>query len=197
MKQLIFTAILFIMISTMSWTSAWAKNWEIDANHSTVQFGVTHIFSTVFGTFSDVEATIRFDPDHPEQGSFDFIVRVKSINTGNGKRDNHLRSKDFFDAGAYPEMRFQSSKIVHKGANNYVVTGIMTLKKTATTMEIPFVFHGIAPSPFNKKQVVAGFDTQFSLDRLAFGVGTGKFHKMGVVGKDVLVMISVEAIGDL
>ncbi len=59
------------------------------------------------------------------------------------------------------------------------------------------MFHSIAPSPFNKKQVVAGFDTEFTLDRLAFDVGTGKFYKMGVVGKDVRVMISVEAIGDL
>ena len=185
------------MISTLFCTSAWAKNWAIDTNHSTVQFGVTHIFSTVFGTFSDVEAEIRFDPDHPDQGSFDFTVRVKSVNTGNGKRDNHLRSKDFFDAGAYPDMRFQSSKIVHKGGDNYVVTGEMTLKDASKTMEIPFVFHGTAPSPFNKKQLIAGFDTEFTLDRLAFGVGTGKFYKMGVVGKDVRVTISVEAIGDL
>jgi polyisoprenoid-binding protein YceI len=61
-------------------------------------------------------------------------------------------------------------------------------------MEIPFVYHGTAPSPFDKSKMVAGFDTEFVIDRLGFGVGTGKFHKMGVVGKDVQVIISVEAL---
>jgi polyisoprenoid-binding protein YceI len=70
----------------------------------------------------------------------------------------------------------------------------MTIKDTAKDMNIPFVFHGTTPSPFDKKQVVAGFDTAFSLDRLAFGVGDGKFFNMGVVGDVVDVTISVEAL---
>lgn len=189
-----------LLIITIYWgsalPSAWAKNWDLDANHSAVQFGITHIFSTVFGSFSDVKAEIRFDPEHPETGRFDFTVRVKSVNTGNGKRDNHLRSPDFFDAAAFPVMRFTSEGITHRGGKNYVVTGAMTLKETTKIMEIPFIFHGTAPSPFDKRKVVAGFDTEFTLDRLAFGVGSGKFYDMGVVGRDVRVVMSIEVLGD-
>jgi polyisoprenoid-binding protein YceI len=91
-------------------------------------------------------------------------------------------------------MTFTSSKITHKQGNTYEVAGTMTIKDTAQNMNIPFVFHGTAPSPFDKKQIVAGFDTTFSLDRLAFGVGDGKFFKMGVVGDVVDITISVEAL---
>jgi polyisoprenoid-binding protein YceI len=193
--NIVYRSILIIaFVFTATFTQAQAKEWELDANHSGIQFGVTHIFSTVFGNFSDFKGDIRFDPANPGTGRFDFTVHVTSVNTGNGKRDNHLRSPDFFDAKSYPVMRFVSSKITHKDGNTYVVTGEMTLKSTTKVMDIPFVFHGTAPSPFDKSKEVAGFDTEFTLDRLAFGVGSGKFYDMGVVGKDVKVTISVEAL---
>lgn len=191
MKTLIRIALILLMIGS----PALAKDWQLDPNHSTVRFGVKHIFSTVYGSFSDIDAAIRFDPQALDQSGFEFTVQVDSINTGNGKRDNHLRSKDFFDAAAFPVMRFKSEKITHLKGNHYSMTGTMTLKETSKEMEIPFIFHGTAPSPFDKSKRVSGFDTQFTIDRLAFGVGNGKFHKMGVVGREVRVTISVEALG--
>lgn len=191
MKQFIYALIIFLLVVSPSW----GKEWALDPNHSVIQFGVKHIFSTVPGSFSDFEANIQFDPENPEKSRFDFTVQVKSVDTGNTKRDNHLRSKDFFEASAWPVMTFTSSKVTKGHGNTYVAAGTMTLKETSMPMEIPFVFHGTAPSPFNKKQVVAGFDTEFDLDRLDFGVGTGKFHKMGVVGRTVRVKISLEAFG--
>jgi polyisoprenoid-binding protein YceI len=91
-------------------------------------------------------------------------------------------------------MTFISSKITHKQGNAYEVSGTMPIKDIAKDMNIPFVFHGTAPSSFDKKQIVAGFDTAFSLNRMAFGVGDGKFFNMGVVGDVVNVTISVEAL---
>ncbi|MBI9089119.1 MAG: YceI family protein [Desulfobacterium sp.] len=190
MKRFISVLIVSLFISS----PAWGKEWTLDTNHSLVQFGIKHIFSTVSGSFSDFEGRIFFDPENLGKSSFDFTVQVKSIDTGNTKRDNHLRSKDFFEAATWPTMTFKSAKITRGQGNTYVATGTMTLKKTAKTMAIPFVYHGTAPSPFNKKQVVTGFDTEFDLDRLDFGVGNGKFHKMGVVGRGVRVKISIEAL---
>jgi polyisoprenoid-binding protein YceI len=174
----------------------WGNEWALDKNHSVVQFGVKHVFSTVMGTFSDFDAVLVFDPKNPGAGKFDFTIKVASINTGNTKRDNHLRSKDFFDEKAFPLMRFTSSKIIHKGGNKYMVTGTMTLKETSKTMEIPFIFHGTAPSPFKPSQIIAGFDTRFDLERLDFKVGNGKFAEMGVVGKTVRVTLSIEAVSE-
>jgi len=165
-----------------------------NSRNYTIQFRIKHIFSTVFGYFPDFDGTIRFDPEHLDQSKFEFTVQIKTINTPNAKRDTHLRSNDFFAADKYPVMTFTSSKITHKQDNTYQVSGTMTIKDTAKDMNIPFVFHGTTPSPFDKKQIVAGFDTAFSLDRLAFGVGDGKFFTMGVVGDVVDVTISVEAL---
>lgn len=191
MKRCILVLTFFLFIVSPSW----GKEWTLDPNHSVIQFGVKHIFSTVIGTFADFDGKIQFDPKDLDNSSLDFTVRVNSIDTGNTKRDNHLRAKDFFEASTWPVMTFTSSKITRVQGNTYVAAGTMTLKETARTMEIPFVFHGTIPSPFNKKQVVAGFDAGFDLDRLEFGVGDGKFHKMGVVGREVQVKISVEAFG--
>lgn len=91
-------------------------------------------------------------------------------------------------------MKFTSSKIVHKGGKTYEVTGNMSLKGNSREMMVPFVFHGTAKSPFKKNVTVAGFDAEFPLNRLDFGVGSGKFYKMGVVDKTVNVFITIEAL---
>lgn len=186
------TTSLFLIFSSPSLARAY--EWNLDGNHSSIRFGIKHIFSTVWGNFSDFEGKILFDPDNLDQSSFDFTVKVNSINTLNGKRDTHLRSDDFFSADKFPLMQFRSTKIIHKQGSTYVVAGTMTLKETQIPMEIPFTFHGTAPSPFNKGELVAGFDTEFFLNRLEFGVGSGKFFQMGVVGDQVHVQISLEAI---
>lgn len=193
MKRLFYISIAALVLGVAS--PSWAAEWKMDPLHSAVQFEIKHIFSTVFGRFSDFDGAMVFDPDNLEKSRFDFTVQVASVDTDNTKRDNHLRSKDFFAADEFPAMRFVSSAVTHKGGDTYLVRGTMTIKETSTEMEIPFVFHGVTPSPFKKSQMVAGFDTEFSLDRLAFGVGNGKFYKMGVVGKTVQVRISVEALG--
>lgn len=190
-KTMIVVAILAALFVT---SPAWGKEWKVDKAHSSVGFSVKHIFSKVWGYFSDFDGTIIFDPDNLNSSAFDFTVQVNSINTANGKRDNHLRSKDFFQADKYPVMKFTSSKIVHKGGKTYEVTGNMTLKGNSREMMVPFVFHGTAKSPFKKNVTVAGFDAEFPLNRLDFGVGSGKFYKMGVVDKTVNVFITIEAL---
>ena len=185
----LFTAMVLVPVSALT------KEWKIDANHSSIGFGVKHIFSTTWGHFSEYDAEIIFDPNALDKSRFDFTVKVKSINTFNGKRDNHLRSNDFFSADKYPVMRFVSDKIVHNEGTNYTMEGTLQIKETKKRMQIPFIFYGTMPSPFNKEKIVAGFDTQFEINRLDFGVGTGKFKKMGVVDDLVRVMITVEALG--
>ncbi len=169
-----------------------APQWKVDPGHSGIYFGVNHIYSTVRGFFEEYEATTHFDPNNLGASSFDFSVKVKSVNTSNRKRDGHLRSGDFFDTGKYPEMTFKSTRISHKEGDQYVVEGKMTVKDVTQMVTIPFTFYGIQDNPFNPKEAVAGFEAQFTIDRLAYHVGNGKFKQMGVVGQDVDVVISME-----
>ena len=171
-------------------------DWTVDKIHSGVHFDIQHIYATVRGGFDEFDALIRFDPANLGESRFDFTVAVKSVNTQNAKRDHHLLSGDFFDEGNYPKMAFKSSAISHLEGNRYAVTGTMTIKDVSQNITVPFTYFGSKPNPFNPKQLVAGFEAHMNLDRLSYHVGDGKFFKMGVVGKDVTVLITIEATRD-
>jgi polyisoprenoid-binding protein YceI len=193
MNKLLKIAVLsLVLLFAVGQAYAAAPQWKTDPAHSGIHFGVKHIFSTVHGFFEDFESTTHFDPGNLGASSFDFSVKVKSVNTNNRKRDGHLRSDDFFSAKKYPEMTFKSTRITHKQGNQYVVEGNLTVKDVTKTVAIPFTFFGTQAHPFNPKQSVAGFEARFTIDRLAYHVGNGKFLKMGVVGQDVDVVISTE-----
>ena len=90
-------------------------------------------------------------------------------------------------------MTFKSTAIKHLNGNGYSVEGVLTVKEVSRTVTIPFTYFGSKPNPFNPKQLVAGFEARMTIDRMEYHVGNGKFLKMGVVGKDVTVTITIEA----
>jgi len=166
--------------------------WEFDKAHSNIHFAIRHIFSKTFGSFEDFSGEFRFDPQHPEKGSFAFTVQTQSIDTRVPKRDNHLRSEDFFDVAEYPVMTFTSTSIRQLDTNRLEVEGRLRIKDVSRTITVPVTFFGVKDHPLNQGQRVAGFETTFSLDRLDYGVGSGKFYNLGAVGKTVDVTVSLE-----
>lgn len=193
MNKLMKIAILsFVLLFTAGQVYAAAPKWNTDSAHSGIYFSVRHIFSFVHGFFEDFENTAHFDPDNLDASSFSFSVKVKSVNTNNRKRDGHLRSDDFFSVKKYPEMSFKSTGITHKQGNQYVVEGNLTVKDVTKPVAILFTFFGTQDNPFDPKVTVSGFEARFTIDRLAYGVGNGKFLKMGVVGQEVDIVITTE-----
>ena len=182
---------LFVLLAGSQALAA-APQWSLDPAHSGIYFDVQHIYSTVRGKFEDFKATVNFSPDDLAGSRFQFEVEVKSINTGITKRDGHLNSGDFFDSGKYPTMTFSSTAVKHVRDNQYLVEGTLTVKDVSQKVSVPFTFLGITTSPFDKNTQVAGFEARMTIDRLVYHVGGGKFYKMGVVGKDVDVLISLE-----
>lgn len=185
--------IVVITVLLFSQSHAAAPAWQLDEAHAGVYFSVDHIYSATRGYFEKFTATIHFAPDDLAGSRFEFDVRVKSIDTGNSKRDDHLMSADFFDAKKYPSMTFTSTAVRHVKDNQYVVDGQMTVKDVSQSVSVPFTLLGIKPHPFDAKSEVAGFEARMIIDRLAYHVGGGKFYDMGVVGKDVEVLITLEA----
>lgn len=169
-----------------------ARTWQIDPPHCAVAFKIKHILALVPGQFRQFDGTIRFDPVDLAGSSIDVTIEVAGIDTGVKQRDDHLRSPDFFDAKKFPQMRFVSKKIVGAGGNRFTAQGTLTMKGVSKEVDLPFTFLGMRPSPMDPKTLVAGFDAALTIDRLVFGVGSGKFYKMGVVGKDVAVSIHLE-----
>ena len=173
-----------------------APVWEIDRDHSSVYFDVRHTYATVRGQFDDFSGMFLFDPTGKEESSCEIEVKVKSINTNIRKRDDHLRSGEFFATEKYPLMTFKSTEIKHVGGRQYTIAGRLTMKDVTKDVTIPFTYYGFRENPLNKKQLVAGFEARFTIDRLDYHVGSGKYYKMGVVGKAVNVTITLEVLRD-
>jgi polyisoprenoid-binding protein YceI len=100
---------------------------ESDPNHSSVGFSVKHmVATTVRGQFTKFSSTVEWNKEDPAKSSVELKVDPSSINTNNEKRDGHLKSPDFFDVQACPEMSFRSRKI-DKPSDKYKVTGDLTM----------------------------------------------------------------------
>ena len=186
-------AFSFFIIVLIVPAHAIGSEWKLDPAHSGVYFEIDHIYSATRGYFEEIKSNVIFDPDNLGGSRFDFQVAVKSINTGNTKRDGHLQTEEFFDAKKFPVMTFESITIKHMEGDQYVVEGTMTVKDVSKNLSVPFMFYGVKPHPFDEKSEVAGFEARIKIDRLEYSVGSGKYYEMGVVGKDVEVLISFEA----
>ena len=186
------TLALFTLLVPAS--SVLARSWELDPAHSNVYFSIDHIYSKVQGNFQDISATIDFDPAQPSAGRFSFAIKVDSINTGIAKRDKHLLSNDFFDSSAFPIIKFTSTSVSDSGNGQLKITGKLNIKGKEHDLVLPLHFAGIKDHPAAAGKQVIGFNGRLTLDRLALNVGSGKYYEKGLVGKDVEVLVSIEAL---
>jgi len=189
MKKILFFLLLFVVTTPFQ---AAAQEWKLDPVHTNFYFEIRHTYAAVRGRFTDFSTDVQFDPENPAKSKFDFMINVNSIDTGIGKRDTHLRSPDFFDAGKYPLMTFKSSRVSHAGGNKYIAEGTVTIKDVTKDLALEFVYHGQKENPGKPGETVAGLDARLTLDRLAYNVGDGKFYKIGLVDKDVDILITLE-----
>lgn len=188
--------LLFCWSVTVPTVQAAPPDWKFDPVHSSFNFGVQHVYSTVWGYFEDFSGTFRFNADKLAESKIDIVIKTNSIKTNSRKRDNHLRSDDFFDARKYPEMTFTSTTITHLGEDQYQIAGKLTIKDVSRNIILPLTFHGIKDNPLNPQELVAGFDSHMTINRLDYHVGSGKFYDMGVVGNEVRIYITLEMLRD-
>lgn len=188
--RLVNVVLFAILLSGLA--NAAPAEWDIDKAHSNIYFDIRHIFSTVRGKFDDFSAKIVIDAEKPEASSVNFEVKVKSVNTFIDQRDTHLRSGDFFDVEKYPVMAFKSTGVKHIDGNKYLMTGLFTIKDTSREIEVPFTYMGMKENPMKPGELVAGFEAVFNINRLDYHVGSGKFFDMGLVDKDVKILVTLE-----
>ena len=195
-KAALFTLVLALLLG-MPLAHAQAEQWEIDQDHTGIYFDVQHTFVTVRGLFDDFSGTVVFDPANFEAARFDFTVNVASINTNITRRDDHLRSADFFEARKFPRMTFTTTGVKHVQGDEYTLEGDLTIKDVTKRITVPLTYFGMQENPLKQGQTVAGVEIEFMVDRLEYNVGTGRFFEMGVVGKDVRVLVALEVLKDM
>jgi polyisoprenoid-binding protein YceI len=195
MKKTVARSVIIVSMLCISvFAFAEAEIWEIDKAHSNIYFDVRHTYATVRGQFDEFSGTLRFDPDNLAVSNVRFEISTKSINTRIPNRDNHLRSEEFFAVNRYPAMTFQSIGVKQKEGNQYTLVGNLTIKGKTHKVAMPFTYFGVRENPLKKGQMVAGFETRFSIDRLEYLVGQGKYFEMGVIGRNVDILITLEVL---
>jgi polyisoprenoid-binding protein YceI len=170
------------------------NEYEADIAHSSLSFKISHmVVSKVRGHFNDFSVTIKEDPNDITKSSVAVVIKTASIDTDNEKRDNHLRSADFFDAEKYPEITFQSSRIGKKG-DAYTVVGILNMHGVSKEITIPFEITGKMKDPWGNTR--AGIEASTQLDRKDYGLNWNKTLDKGglMVGNEVKIEILLEMV---
>ena len=170
-----------------------ADTFSIDRVHSDASFQIRHLVSKVRGRFTDFEGTLQIDRAHPEASAVELKIKTASIDTGNQRRDDHLRSPDFFDAATHPEITFKSSKVAARGQDRYDVTGTFTMRGVSREITVPVTFLGFGKDRRGTEK--AGFEATTVLNRKDFGIVWNQALDAGgaVLGDDVQVTFNVEA----
>ena len=180
-----------------SFASAAPSNWSVDAAHSEVGFEVKHIFSLVRGVFREAQGTIVFDDANPANIKVDASVQTASVNTGNDKRDGHLKGTDFFDAEKNPTISFKSTKVTAAGKNKYKVTGDFTMHGVtkSVTFDAEFLGAGAVGVGGQSWGSKAGFIASATINRKDFGIVWNKTLDNGglMLGDDVKINLNIEA----
>jgi polyisoprenoid-binding protein YceI len=175
--------------------AAKAGNFALDASHSHVGFAVRHMMiSNVRGEFQKLAGTVSYDPARPEAAKVDVSIEVASLNTRDERRDAHLRSADFLDADAFPQITFVS-KSARANADGLDLVGDLTVH--GTTREVTLAVADITPEfsdPFGNRRL--GASARAKIKRSDFGMRWNAALEAGgaLVGDEVSITLEVELV---
>lgn len=193
MKNRILAAAALALALAVPATAA-TTTYSLDPAHSSVGFKVRHFVSKVPGQFTDFSATIVRDDENLANASVEFTIQAKSIDTGNDKRDEHLRSADFFDVANHPLISFKSQKVEKVSDSLYRVTGPLTMRGVTKVVTLDVEFAGEIKDPWGGTR--AGLSTSTKLDRKEFNILWNKALDTGgfMLSDEVEVAIELEAV---
>lgn len=177
--------------------AAAAEAWSIDPAHTKVSFAVDHFFTPVVGSFEEFDVTLAYHPENPSASKVTAKIPVASVDTANGKRDDHLRSADWFEVAEHPYMTFESSSVRAVGEGRLVALGTLTIKGISRQVTLPIEILGVREIPEEMQPMigakkVASFRAATSLDRNDYEVGVGSWAGTMVVCDTVDVEILAE-----
>ena len=194
MRRLLAVLALATLPALDAAASAAPLTYTVDKSHSNVDFQIRHFVTRVRGHFSEFSGSIVKDDETPANCSVVFEIQAASIDTGNEKRDTHLRSADFFDAATFPALKFASNGIEKLPDGTYRVTGNLTMHGVTRAVTLPVTFAGEMAD--ERGRFHAGFSTAITLDRKDFGINWNRVLDNGgaMLGDEVEVHIDLEAV---
>lgn len=193
---------MFVTLAALAATAGTALAapvpFTIDRNHSNVGFEVRHFFSKVPGEFKDYEAKLMIDPENLAASSVEVTIQAASIDTQNDRRDNHLRSGDFFDVENTPTLTFKSTKVVPGEGNTFKIEGDLTMRGVTkpVVLDVENLGIGTFASGENSMGTRAGFEAKTTVDRKDFGINWNRVFDQGgaMLSDEVWITLQIEAV---
>lgn len=184
---------LFSLVSQVAIANPKAEpgQYQIDPMHSKVSFEIPHlVISTVEGSFKEFDGSVQLDENF-QKSSVKAKVTMASIDTGFGKRDDHLKSADFFDVAKYPLMQFQSTAI--KGQpQSFQMVGDLTIRGIKRKVTFEGQYLGAVTDGYGQRKVA--FQAKTRINRKDFGLTWNQAVEVGpVVGDEVTIELRVQA----
>lgn len=171
------------------------QTWQIDSAHSGIHFSVRHlVIAKVRGQFSRWTGALTVPDGDFSRAAVAVTIDAASIDTGVADRDAHLRSADFLDVAAFPEITFRSARIEPAGGDRFRLVGELTLHGVAREVTLDVESAGQTRDPWGN--IRAGFGARTALDRKAFGLTWNQALEAGgvMVGDKVEIEIEIEAV---
>ena len=172
---------------------AQAATWKIDPVHSELTFRIRHYVTKVRGTFARWDGTITADPKALGAGAVEVTIDAKSIDTNNERRDEHLRSNDFFATDSFPTLTFRSRKVTVTGGD-IAVAGDLTIRGVTKPVVLKGAYGGVTKDAQGKERI--GFEASTRINRLDHHVTWNRVVEGGgaMLGDEVEINITVEAV---
>ncbi len=174
--------------------SAEMAKWIVDKDHTTLGFEVVHMMvSKTKGKFTEYSGTVEMDAEKQEFKTIEAVIQTASITTDHQKRDEHLRSADFFDAKTFPTMTFKM-KSYTKSGEQYTAIGAITILGITKELTLVGTLNGVAQDPWGNTR--AGITAEGTLNRKDFGMKFSKLLDNGglMVGDEVKLQLEIEVI---
>ncbi|MGX5819429.1 YceI family protein [Chitinophaga lutea] len=188
MKHLLFTVMLLTGLSCLA--QGQQTVWKADPEKSSVGFSVNHLMITkVEGRFKKFTATIQAAGQDFSNAAVTAEIEVPSITTGDEKRDNHLKSDDFFNAEKYPALTFSSTSMTRVTNGKYLLEGMLTIRDVSKKVRLNAAFGGIVKGADNRNRAV--FNVNTYLNRFDYNLKWDKLTEAGGMVVDKMVNISL------
>jgi polyisoprenoid-binding protein YceI len=170
-----------------------AETYKVDPLHTSVSFSVRHLgINNVKGRFKEFEGVLMLEGDTLKEASG--TIQVKSVDTGAEKRDNHLRTADFFDAAKYPTITFKTKRVEKDGSRQLVLIADFTMRGVTKELRLPAKMSKPTKDPWGGVRV--GLEAKTKLNRKDYGINYNELLETGAmaVGEEVELEINTEAV---
>ncbi|GAA2801295.1 YceI family protein [Streptomyces showdoensis] len=169
-------------------------DWEIDPTHSQVGFTARHIgLARIHGRFNGFAGVVRI-AERMEQSAMHVVIDAASIDTGVQMRDDHLRSSDFLDVGAYPTMEFYSERFVHRGGSRWGVTGALTLHGVSRTVTLDTQYLGLGSGLEGETRGACRATTELHREDFTLTWQTLLARGIAAVGSSITIDLDVQIV---